>query len=66
MFGQRDERLQAMGLGGSWVAQRWESAFELLDGRLMLADLNDIQHGDGLARPRGVPKAAASHRTGLM
>jgi hypothetical protein len=52
VFGQRDERLRSTGLGGSRIAQHLENTSELLDGRLMLADVNDIQHGDrGCCRP---------------
>jgi hypothetical protein len=39
-------------------------AFELLDGRLLLADVNDIQHTDGRTRSGVVPEAAVGRHTG--
>ena len=54
VFGQCVERLRATGLGGSRAARHLEKAFELLDGRLMLAVVDDIQRGDGCPRSRGI------------
>jgi len=48
------------------VAQHLENTSELPAGRLMLADDNDIQDGDGRTGSRGVPEAGAGRHTGLM